>query len=1327
MRVPKSSLKALSITVLTLAGLWLGAPHISRQFFPNNASPVLTAKGHQHLERAQINPASLPAGTVWTFRDGQSEHTYAIALDELYVPDGKRTERIHRLPAQTNLPALLSTARGLATQTGLQPQLVLYPLTGPRDEGSRRIVTMKVHIQTDDLAAVQSAAASLGLIAWQTPSYAPGHAIAQISSSDPSEPLRIAALLSKLPHVSLSLPLLAGQRSTRTLSTPTDTLFAQQWHLKNTGQQKGTAGIDINVTPIWPTLDGTGIAIGIVDNGLQISHPDLVANVATTGNYDWNGNDTNPSPDVAVDWHGTSCAGLAAARDNGIGVVGAAPRATLYGLRLIALPETDQDDAEAMDWKSDVIQIKSNSWGPADDTPSILGDAGSLWLKAVAANTVGDFTDPMNPHPPGRGGLGTIYVWAAGNGKDNGDQGSKDAYASNLHVIPVGAITNKAASAYFSEGGAHLVVCAPGDASIGLITTDLVGTKGYNTGSTRGELKDANYTETFAGTSASTPIVAGVIALILEANPALGWRDVKEILLRSSTKIQPTDTDWVTRDGGQPGLPLIKQHTYYGGGLINAQAATALASTWIPLKTETVLTSSSSTAQAIPDAGPAITIPFNLGSDFAVRVEHVELTVDITHQYRGDLEIKLTSPSGVVSTLAAPTAYDDGKDGYPNWTFSSVRHWGESSAGTWTLSIRDAASGDVGQFISATLKVHGVTVVPPAVTLQPSGAVVTQGSAVTLTAAGSGSTLGYQWKKDGSPVSGATNATLNFPIILLPQAGTYTCTITNLDGSVTTDPAKVVVYNANAQSQTVNPTTTFAAPLIAAGPINSYQWSLNGSPLANSSRITGVSTATLAITNVTSADNGVYTLVSTFDGDPLPTGAITFTVRTPPAVSAPSSFESRLGATMPVPLTTDGGTYTYRYTGLPKGLTYSTATGAISGRTTATGTFPLTLTATDAFGLVTTLTTSLVVSPLPAALVGMFNGTVDRDPTLNQNLGNALTFTTTTGGLLTGKLTQGATAYAFTGALDGAPGDGATATITIIRKGLPSVSMYLEIPLDDSGVAGALDSTIGIAAWRKAATPTYAGNYTFALVTPFNPDWPYGFSTGTLTVTSAGSVTWTLQPADGTPAIKGTTTLSADGNMPLFAPIKTPAGSFLGFFSLPPKSMPASSITGAVSWLRGPTTSAAYANSSGFGPIPMGILGGLYTAPASGSLIFGIPAGAGNLNLDFGDPGLDLGSQASVLGSFTVTLAGGNKIVTPAVNPVALKVTLNASTGTFSGTFVLTDPSLTKPGATVKRTGKFSGVILLQRDFGAGFFVLPPIPGSGNVTLSGSLDLIQAR
>jgi subtilisin-like proprotein convertase family protein len=1309
-------LKALSVAVLALAALWFGASHIDRQPLPGAATPpARTAKIHRHLKRAQMAPAALPPGTVWRLRDGKSERTYAIALDELYVPVGERAQHIHRLPAQPNLAALLSTARGLASQTGTRPQLVLYPLNGPRDEDSRRIVTMKVHIRTDDLAAVQTAAASLGLTAWKTPSYAPRHAIAEVASSDPSEPLRIAALLSKLPLVSSAIPLLAGQRSKRTLSTPADTLFPQQWHLKNTGQQKGAAGIDINVTPVWPTLDGTGLSIGIVDDGLQISHPDLSANVAPTGHYDWNGNDTDPSPNLTEDFHGTACAGLAGARDNGIGVVGAAPRATLYGLRLIALPETDQDDAEAMSWKSDVIQIKSNSWGPADDTPWVLGEAGSLWMSAVATNTT-----------TGRGGLGTIYVWAAGNGKASGDQGGKDAYASNMHVIPVGAVTNKAASATFGEGGAHLVVCAPGDSSIGIVTTDLTGSRGYNKGTTTGELSDSNYTQTFAGTSAATPIVAGVVALMLEANPLLGWRDVKEILLRSSTQIQPADTDWVARDGGQPGLPLIKQHTYFGGGLINAQAATALAGTWTPLGTETVLTASSSAAQTIPDAGAALAIPFDLDSGPAVRVEHVELMVDITHPYRGDLEIKLTSPSGIVSTLARATKFDDGTD-YPDWTFTSVRHWGESSAGTWTLSIRDAANGDVGQFVSATLKVHGVAVTPPAVTLQPSGAVAAQGSAFTLTTAGTGSSLSYQWKKDGSFVSGATGATLSLPTITLAQAGTYTCVLTNHGGSVTTDPAKVVVYNPNAQSQAANPGTTFTALLIAAGPIDSFQWSLNNSPLTNSSHVTGATTASLSVLNVTSADNGSYTVVAMFNGDPLPTGAITFAVRTPPAVSAPSSFESRIGATVTVPLTTDSGSYTYRYTGLPKGLAYSTTTGAISGRTTATGTFPLVLTATDAFGLVTTLHINLVVAPLPAALVGVFNGTVDRDATLNQSLGGSLTFTTTAAGLLTGRLTQGARAYPFTGALDGAPGANATATITIPRKGLSSISLHLDIPPDDSGAGGTINSTIGIAAWRKsAATPSYAGRYTFALETPAGAGWPAGYSTGTLAVSPAGAVTWTLHPADGTAALKGATTLSADGILPLFAPVKTPAGSFLGFFSLPVNSSPASSISGSVTWLRAATSSAKLANSAGFGPLSMTLYGGLYTSPSPGSPLLGLPNETDNADLRFGGTDVDLGGQAAFLSSVTITITGQNKVVIPK-SPTALKLTVNAATGAFSGTFTLTDPGLTKPGSTVKRSVKFSGVFLLQDDLGAGSFVLPAIPGSANGTRSGSVIFIQSH
>ena len=1345
MRAYKSSLKLL-VAVVALAGLWLGAPHIGKRFFPDTTSQTAaatdksthaavgspsaqapqSAQVDQHPKRVHIDPATLPAGTVWTLNDGKSEHTYAIALNELYVPAGPQKQRMHSLPSQPDLNALLATARGLTTQTGTQPQLVLYPLNGPRSESTRRIVTMNVHIETTDLAAVKAASASFGITAWQTPSYAPGHAIGQVSG-DPSEPLRVAALLAKLPNVSSAAPLLAKKLTPSAL--PTDPLFTRQWHLLNTGQQGGTAGVDVNVTPVWPTLKGTGISVAIVDTGLQLNHPDLVANISTTDNHDWIDNDDDPSPDVTLDesGHGTSVAGLvAASSDNNIGVVGVAPAAKLYGLRLIGETVDESAYAAALAWKGEddltEIEIQNNSWGP-EATYTGLDDPGTLWKDTATNGTA-----------TGRGGLGTIYVFSAGNGKDNGAQGNKDGYANNINVIAVSALTNTGASTYYSEGGAHVIVSAPGGEpapAAGITTTDLTGNDGDNTTATAGgaDLSDDNYTKTFAGTSAAAPIVSGVVALMLEANSALSWRDVQEILLRSSTQIQPNDVDWVTRDGGQPGLPLIKQHSYYGGGLINAQAATDLAKTWTPLGTETVLTSSASTAHTIPDGGPAIIIPLDLSSGSVVRVEHVELTINIAHQFRGDLEIKLISPSGVISTLAAPT-YSDSDADYSAWTFSSVRHWGESSAGIWKLSIRDAYQSDQGKFISASLKVHGVVIPPPTVTLQPTGAVFAQGSAVSLTCAGTGTgPLSYVWKKDTVVVPGETGAMLNLPAITLAQAGAYTCVLTNFGAGTPTRVANVVVYDPAPLPQIVNPGGTFITPLIAAGPsIDSYQWSLDGSPLVNSAHVSGVTTASLTVTNITSADNGSYTLVAMFNGSPLPTGPITFSMRTPPAVSLPgASFHSRIGSTVTFPLTTDNGPYLYRYIGLPKGLTYNIYTDAVSGRTTAPGTFPVVVLATDPIGLVTTLFVNLIIDPLPATVVGVFNGTVDRDPTLNQNLGGSLTFTTTAGGLLTGKLTQGATTYAFTGALDGAPGADASATLTIPRKGLSSLSLHLDIPLDDSGVVGTLNSTVGVTAWRKAATSSaYAGNYTFALETPAGAGWPAGYSTGTLAVSSAGAVTWTLQPADGTAALKGTTTLSADGNLPLFAPVKTPAGSFLGFFSLPLNSSPASSIIGTVTWLRGSTTSTLYANGAGFGPLTMTLHGGLYSSPTAGTLILGLPGSPNNAMLEFGGTGVDLGAQASSLSAVTLTIAGKNKVVTPAVNPAGLKLTVNAATGAFSGTFTLTDPSLAKPGSSVKRSEKFSGVLLLQDDLGAGFFVLPAIPGSANDTTSGSIIFSQS-
>jgi hypothetical protein len=412
---------------------------------------------------------------------------------------------------------------------------------------------------------------------------------------------------------------------------------------------------------------------------------------------------------------------------------------------------------------------------------------------------------------------------------------------------------------------------------------------------------------------------------------------------------------------------------------------------------------------------------------------------------------------------------------------------------------------------------------------------------------------------------------------------------------------------------------------------------------------------------------------------------------------------------------------------LPKGVSYNPATGALVGRATALGAYPLTLIANDAYGLSTVLPVTLTVTPLPAGLVGVFTGTVARDPALNNNLGGALTLTTTATGVFTGKLTLGAAAYAFKGQLDGAANGPGIVDVSVARKGLSSLRLRLGLPLDNTVASGTVDSAVAVSAWRNpwtAAAPAsaYAGAYTLAFEPPAGAGWPAGYSVGTLAVTTTGKVTWTLQPADGTVALKGSSALAADGSVPVFALMKTPAGSFVGVPALPSALTPAASITGAVSWLRGATSSALYANAAGFGPLALTPHGGRHAPPAAGSVLLGLPVATNNAALEFGGTEVDLGAQAASLAPFTLTLTAKNTVVLPAANPVALKLAVKTATGQFSGSFVLKDPVA---GGTAKRTVKYFGVVLGQENAGAGFFVIPSLPAGagtrgGSVVLTGS-------
>ena len=471
---------------------------------------------------------------------------------------------------------------------------------------------------------------------------------------------------------------------------PNDPLFATQWHLQNTGQTGGTSGADANITGAWDNYTGAGVVIGVVDDGVELAHPDLAANVANGLSFDYVSNDSDPTPAAnSGDYHGTAVAGVAAGvGDNSLGITGAAYEASIAGIRLLGFPQTATTESSALTHRNQSIHIYNNSWGPAD-FPVIA----ALPPQVEAALSAGTSL--------GRGGLGSIYTWAGGNGRASGDYSNYDQYASSRYVIAVGAITDDGVQSSYSESGSNLLVSAY-SSSPGIVTTDLVGADGYDT---------TDYTNTFGGTSSATPLVSGVIALMLEANPNLSYRDVMDILARTAEHNDPTDTGWTVNGAG------LRVNHKYGFGAIDAQAAVSASSTHNALGP---LASRSTPLvrvnRAIPDNTPS-GIVASVTTNEQLNLEHVELVLNATHQNRGDLAITLVSPSGTRSVMAQARTQDIGNN-YTNWVFTTTRNWGERSDGTWTVEIADLLTGTTGSLTDFQLRFYG-TDLPLSLSINP--------------------------------------------------------------------------------------------------------------------------------------------------------------------------------------------------------------------------------------------------------------------------------------------------------------------------------------------------------------------------------------------------------------------------------------------------------------------------------------------------------------------------------------------------------------------------------------------------------------------------------
>ena len=482
---------------------------------------------------------------------------------------------------------------------------------------------------------------------------------------------------------------------------PNDPLFAQQWYLNNTGQSGGIVGADINVLDAWQIATGDGVVIGVVDGGLQHTHPDLNSQYLGDLSFDFADNDSDPDPsDVSIrdlgllvealargeeidfrsifdfleqptDLHGTPVAGIAAASGNNqIGVTGVAYNASLAGLRIQLDDELDEDDldtqlAEALSHQNQDIDIYNNSWQLG--LPLIpLGDLTTTAIEDSIAE--------------GRDGLGNIYVFAAGNDGQEGGNVNYNAFANSRYTIAVGALDQNGVKPSYSNPGASLLISAyVGSDNQGIITTDLQGEDGLNLSLSPFSILDDDYTE-FLGTSAATPIVSGVVALMLEANPNLTWRDVQHIIVETAVQNDPGNPDWIENGAG-----YLVNHNY-GFGAIDSTAAVTVAQNWQTVAPEVSISSEVINVNTnIPDNNlNGITSTVSIADD--IEIEWVEIIAD-ADLIQEDLEVILTSPDGTRSILAQQGS---GSNISNSWTFTSARHWGESSAGEWSLTVIDS-------------------------------------------------------------------------------------------------------------------------------------------------------------------------------------------------------------------------------------------------------------------------------------------------------------------------------------------------------------------------------------------------------------------------------------------------------------------------------------------------------------------------------------------------------------------------------------------------------------------------------------------------------------
>ncbi len=331
-----------------------------------------------------------------------------------------------------------------------------------------------------------------------------------------------------------------------------------QWHLAKTVINGKTVDANVNIEAAWATTRGKGVTIAVIDDGVEIDHPEFAGRIVHP--FDATTNDQDPRPKDKGDNHGTACAGMACAAGLKDGASGTAPEASLMPIRLRS-GLGSMAEANAFAWAADHgADVISCSWGPTDGEWWNPGDTVHNRQTGLPDSTRLALEYALNK---GRKGKGCVILFAAGNGNEDT---ANDGYASYPGVIAVAACNDTGVRSVYSDFGDAVWVCFPsGDfgwkpfkhpapISQGLRTVDRLDKGGY---------QDSNYTDTFGGTSGACPGMAGIVGLMLAANPDLGTREVKDLLRFSCTAIDQAGGEYDSNG----------HSIYYGHGRIDAGLA----------------------------------------------------------------------------------------------------------------------------------------------------------------------------------------------------------------------------------------------------------------------------------------------------------------------------------------------------------------------------------------------------------------------------------------------------------------------------------------------------------------------------------------------------------------------------------------------------------------------------------------------------------------------------------------------------------------------------------------------------------------------------------